>query len=319
MSDNPDFQIFFRHLMDRVEAFNREIVSLPIPERPTMIGLDRANWAYGALVEEATEFLEANCIEDQADALMDLIYFAVGRLIEMGVPPRAVFDDIDRANMGKVQGSLSKRPNSLGHDAIKPPGWQGPDHSWLMHFSMEDVRKLYRFPEPAPVRDMKILVMGYARHGKDTVCEILAQRGYRFTSTSLFCAERIMMPAFERINIAQPYDSVEDCFNDRHNHRAFWFDMISAFNRPDGTALGRAIFEEHDIYCGIRNAREFHALKNAGVFDVAIWVDRSDHLPPEYRSSCTVELWMADFVIDNNGTLEELRINIDQLFNSLDG
>ena len=88
---------------------------------------------------------------------------------------------------------------------------------------------------------------------------------------------------------------------------------IREFNRPDPTALGHAIFEEHDIYCGIRSKAEFHALKNAGVFDASIWVDRSDHIPPEDKGSCTVEPWMADFVLDNNGSIDDLNFNIGVL------
>jgi hypothetical protein len=34
---------------------------------------------------------------------------------------------------------------------------------------------------------------------------------------------------------------------------------------------------------GLRNKKEFFAMQNTGVFDYAIWVDRSDHLPPEKR------------------------------------
>ncbi|MNL63682.1 hypothetical protein D3C87_1878370 [compost metagenome] len=53
------------------------------------------------------------------------------------------------------------------------------------------------------------------------------------------------------------------------------------------------------------------------MFDYAIWVDASDRLPPEDASSCTVEPWMADFVLDNNGTLEDLKLNLQQLMGSL--
>jgi hypothetical protein len=54
-------------------------------------------------------------------------------------------------------------------------------------------------------------------------------------------------------------------------------------------------------------------MQNTGVFDYAIWVDRSDHLPPESKDSMSLEQWMADFTIDNNGTLEELEFNLDRL------
>jgi hypothetical protein len=58
-------------------------------------------------------------------------------------------------------------------------------------------------------------------------------------------------------------------------------------------------------------------MRNTGVFDYAIWVDRSDHLPQEDRSSMSLEIWMADYVIDNNGLLEDLRRNTRELVTSL--
>ena len=54
-------------------------------------------------------------------------------------------------------------------------------------------------------------------------------------------------------------------------------------------------------------------MRNTGVFDYAIWVDRSMYLPPESKDSMSLEQWMADYTIDNNGDLSELKFNLDQL------
>ena len=45
----------------------------------------------------------------------------------------------------------------------------------------------------------------------------------------------------------------------------------------------------------------------------ALPTDSEDHVPPEDETSCTVEPWMADYVVDNNGSLAELEQNILQL------
>ena len=113
------------------------------------------------------------------------------------------------------------------------------------------------------------------------------------------------------------YNNEEECYADRHNHRAEWYDAICDFNKGDGARLGREIFEQHDIYCGLRNKREFFAMKNTNVFDYCIWVDRSDHLPPEPKDSMSLEQWMSDFTIDNNGTMNELMFNTYQLIENL--
>lgn len=318
------------HMLSRVESFNTTIVNLPIPVEATALSGDRKLWATTALTEEVTEFSEAETVDEQADALMDMIYFALGRLTEMGVPSRAVFDAIDAANHAKVQGSLSKRPGSLGHDAVKPAGWEAPDHSWLLEFSLADVHAAKAWKQSVTLlsqsaaemhfsieeRVPRVIILGHARHGKDTVCEMLRDDyGFNFQSSSQWAAEHIMIPHFHERGII--YASVKECYEDRVNHRSEWFDAITAFNTPDLTALGKAIFEDNDVYCGIRNAREFHALKNAGVFDYAIWVDRSMYAPPESGLSCTVEPWMADFVLDNNGSLEDLDQRLDELMTTI--
>jgi hypothetical protein len=162
---------------------------------------------------------------------------------------------------------------------------------------------------------MKLLVVGYGRHGKDTVCDIL-ERDYNltFSSSSLFCAERFI---FEALREEHGYESVEQCYEDRHNHRKLWFDLICEYNEEDASLLGREIFEEFDIYCGLRNKREFYALKNVQAYDYSIWVDRSEHCPPEPTSSMTIEPWMCDFWLDNNRGLKQLEFNVEQLMTSL--
>lgn len=176
----------------------------------------------------------------------------------------------------------------------------------------------------------KIAVIGHARHGKDTVCEMLRDRyGFEFTSSSLFCAERVVFPRyrawcmggqdviFER-HIGWPKDdpgwiTADDCFNDRSNHRALWFDLIADYCKPDAARLARDILEKHDVYAGIRSTREFHAAVNEGIFDLVLWVDRSKHLPKEPKTSMELQPWMADFVIDNNGSLDDLEREVDRL------
>ena len=158
---------------------------------------------------------------------------------------------------------------------------------------------------------LKLLVIGHGRHGKDTVCEILRDRyRYSFESSSQFCSRLFI---YNDLKEKYSYDNEEQCYADRHNHRAEWYDAICNYNVPDASRLGREIFKQHDIYCGLRNKKEFHAMKNTGVFDYAVWVDRSDHLPEEAKTSMSLEQWMADFTIDNNGSFEELNFNIDQL------
>ena len=163
--------------------------------------------------------------------------------------------------------------------------------------------------------NLKLLVIGHGRHGKDTVCEILEKNyNFSFESSSKFCSKLFI---YDQLKDKYGYASEEECYEDRHNHRAEWYNAICDYNEKDAATLGREIFKEHDIYCGLRNKREFFAMKNTGVFDYAIWVDRSDHLPPESKDSMSLEQWMADYTIDNNRDLNQLMFNVYQLIEHL--
>ena len=153
---------------------------------------------------------------------------------------------------------------------------------------------------------MKLLIIGYGRHGKDCVAQMIVnETKMTSTSSSLFAAKEVVYPEMK-----DEYVSVEECFQDRHNHRKRWYDLICEFNRNDPTSLSKAIFKEHDIYVGLRAKVELDAVKSAGMVDKVIWVDASQRLPAEGKDSCTVTKSDADFVLDNNGTLSDLRQNV---------
>lgn len=161
----------------------------------------------------------------------------------------------------------------------------------------------------------KLIVIGHGRHGKDTVCEILSKYyEYKFTSSSRFCGENVVFPILSK---KYNYKTIDECYDDRHNHRKEWFDLIAEYNKNDPSNLGRLLFDEYDIYCGLRRKEELIALKDHNIADYTIWVDASDRLPPESPDSCTVTKEMADYIIYNNGTLEELEKSVHELMKLL--
>jgi len=160
---------------------------------------------------------------------------------------------------------------------------------------------------------MKLLVIGHGRHGKDTVCDILKNNyGYNFISSSEFCSKLFI---YDQLKGKYNYSNYEECYTDRHNHRAEWYDLISNYNKKNPARLGTEIFKEYDIYCGLRNAREFYALKEQKIYDYALWVDRSEILASEKVDSMTLNKTMADFNIDNNHNLIYLHEQIDSVMN----
>lgn len=160
---------------------------------------------------------------------------------------------------------------------------------------------------------LKLMILGHARHGKDTVAEILRDYlGLKFVSSSFAAAEKVMVPYFRSIGIE--YASLDECYADRVNHRAEWHDQIKAYNTPDSAKLAREIYSVADIYVGIRNPVEFYAIKKERLFDYALWVDRSKHEGPESLASSQMTAQMADYVINNNGTPEQLKTNTLSLY-----
>lgn len=331
------------NMHEMVQRFNEDLVGIDIPSEPRILRADRTNFRLTHLEEELVETADAFRADDfhgAVDGLLDLTYVALGALVEMGICVNGAFEEVHAANMRKVRGVAGSNPKRPTDTVTKPKGWVPADLTPYLTLSKADflladevgrqksfaVEALATQPSETvnikPKRMVgsdrnpkkkKILVMGYARHGKDTAADMIAQRyGLSFTSSSMFCAEHVMMPHFEKH--LMKYDSVEACYEDRINWRDTWYTTIRDYNRPDATALGRAIFEKHDIYCGLRSRAEFDALKNTGAFDISVWVDAQDRgLPPESNDSCTVRPWMVDYVVDNGGSEGDLHFNIKQL------
>ena len=160
---------------------------------------------------------------------------------------------------------------------------------------------------------LKLMILGYARHGKDTVADILSTTlGLTKEDSSHFAGKQVMMPYFASKGVVYPDWAA--CYADRVNHRQEWFEQIKTYNTPDETRLAREIYEVSDIYVGIRRKEEFEAVKREGLFNYSIWVARHKHVAPEPTTSNTMTPAMADYIIDNNGTLEQLKVETLALY-----
>jgi predicted HAD superfamily Cof-like phosphohydrolase len=98
----------------------------PVAERPVMIdkrrALSRAKW----MQEEVAEFLIADDIYEQADAMIDLMYFALGTMVEMGLEADELFAIVQQANMAKLWPDGKPHYNPKDGKVIKPEGWEDP-------------------------------------------------------------------------------------------------------------------------------------------------------------------------------------------------
>lgn len=158
-----------------------------------------------------------------------------------------------------------------------------------------------------------VIIFGHKQHGKDTACEYLeAKYGVSFASSSLFACQLFLFEQMRKEG--HSYETIEECFADRVNHRKYWYEAIRDYNTPDKTRLGTKLFSKNDVYCGIRDLEEFQALKAAGMVRLAIFIDASGRLEKEDPESMKMDIEDADIVITNNGTLEEFYDKLDRLY-----
>ena len=112
-------------------AFNHDC-----PPRPEFLPRERMQKRLAWMTEELGEFRDAMTIQDQADAMIDLIYFALGTLVEMGVRPGKLFDIVHNANMQKLwpDGKVHYGPDGK---VIKHPSWKNPEPNLLEEIQLQ--------------------------------------------------------------------------------------------------------------------------------------------------------------------------------------
>ena len=93
---------------------------------PRVLDAQEENFRIACMLEEISEFVLAETLEDKYDALLDLLVFAAGTAERMGLPIDAGVDEVIRANMRKVLGPNAKR-GGFSIDLQKPEGWTAPD------------------------------------------------------------------------------------------------------------------------------------------------------------------------------------------------
>lgn len=87
------------------------------------------------LIDEAMEYQEAHESGDDEgalDALVDIVYIALGTAYRRGWDFQTAFERVHEANMAKERGEPGNSKYGSGFDIIKPEGWTAPDLSDLV-------------------------------------------------------------------------------------------------------------------------------------------------------------------------------------------
>jgi predicted HAD superfamily Cof-like phosphohydrolase len=98
----------------------------PAPDTPTVLDEPEIARRSAWIEEEVSELREARSITDQADAFIDVIYFAVGGLVNLGIRPGELWAIVHAANMAKLWPDGRPRWRDDGK-IIKPEGWEPPE------------------------------------------------------------------------------------------------------------------------------------------------------------------------------------------------
>lgn len=98
----------------------------PYTDVPQKLDAETVKDRYKWMLEELNEFLEAETIYDQVDALIDLMYFAEGTFTQLGVRPHNAFKIVHQANMNKLDENGRPIYKEDGKIA-KPKSWSPPE------------------------------------------------------------------------------------------------------------------------------------------------------------------------------------------------
>ena len=118
-----------RDFMSDIEDFHVKF-GLEHDGTPIQIPPDLAQFRADFMQEELNEYIEAyhkHDLEGQFDALIDLVYVALGTAYLSGFKFNEGWQRVHNANMTKVRVDReenSKRSSS--YDIVKPHGWQPP-------------------------------------------------------------------------------------------------------------------------------------------------------------------------------------------------
>jgi predicted HAD superfamily Cof-like phosphohydrolase len=143
--------------MEDVRVFHKTF-GKPAPEKPTAQPVDLAKKRAGWIKDECDELVEAGgSLVDQADAYIDVMYFAFGGLVELGVDPSPLWRIVQAANMAKLW------PDGEAHCAkdgkiMKPEGWAAPE-PWLK----AEIARQIRLADQTSIDPSDVFVISYGQ------------------------------------------------------------------------------------------------------------------------------------------------------------
>ena len=161
-----------------------------------------------------------------------------------------------------------------------------------------------------------LAISGDSRAGKDTIAGLIRNIvGIPYVHSTSYAAALLIWADIQsehdcRFPMTLPhYETMEELYADRVNHRRFWADWIDNYNRKNQQGIGLYLLscsQGNQILTGIRKTKEILLCQERKLVDLTIWVHRPGN-PRDSTQEYGSEL--CDIIIENQGlerTIEKL-------------
>ena len=180
-------------IIDKRLKFNKAF-NLPTATEPTEISEERVQLQYNMMLEELTEYKEANNIVERADALIDQFEILLGMFAEHGMLSRLtlLYDEVHRSNMSKLDDNgkpIINGENGVFYPTrplgkvIKSKNFKEPEFGPVLTAKLTD--KYSQFPDES---DVRFIVKTIEKYTLKTVDEFsTCSRERRFLEPRQLC------------------------------------------------------------------------------------------------------------------------------------
>ena len=117
-------------LIKDIDAFHKKFKF----EKNNKVGIpdnnELVNFRTAFLLEELAEYAQAITKKDAAgalDALVDIVYIALGTAWLFNLPFEQAWQEVQRANMSKIRTKSKSKKRGTSFNVVKPKGWRPPD------------------------------------------------------------------------------------------------------------------------------------------------------------------------------------------------
>jgi predicted HAD superfamily Cof-like phosphohydrolase len=127
---HPDIFNLHEDLLGDINKFHNKFgfkksQKVGIPEDSELV-----NFRTSFLMEELAEYTQAITKKDDAaalDALIDIVYIALGTAWLFNLPFEKGWREVQKANMSKVRAKSKSKKRGTAFDVIKPKDWKAPN------------------------------------------------------------------------------------------------------------------------------------------------------------------------------------------------